>query len=278
MTARIFSEKNFSRPTEVTFLRFVEACAILTKLSRGKKVPVLDLTGALCKALAWYFPLLAKLRVRSVEALIFRKFPQVCPYCMVAPHDPRICKLSSHPSEAAIDLQALRIRYREGWAKRPRGLDEWRLMFDEVYPRTFSDKRHFRSILGLVEEVGEAAEAVRLFYAIKPNYLLAEAADVFSYLMGLANEESRKGPANLEIGHLGLTYVKTYPGRCRVCGHEVCGCPEITDETIGRLAREIPIASWERPFVREVDEIHQRGRGVVRRHQRALDAIFSEQA
>jgi hypothetical protein len=81
MTAFIYSEQNAIRPVAATFSHSVEVCGMLTIHDRRKKKEGLDVVDALCKALGWYFPLLAKLRIRSVEELIFRKYPYVCPYC-----------------------------------------------------------------------------------------------------------------------------------------------------------------------------------------------------
>lgn len=92
MTAHIYSDRNSVRSKEATFAHFVEVCGMLTLPDRKKKRETLDVADALCKALGWYFPLLAKLRVKSVENLVFRKFPNVCPYCRKAPHEDLICK------------------------------------------------------------------------------------------------------------------------------------------------------------------------------------------
>src|SRR3954465_10222735 len=93
MIAYIYSDKNTDRTATATFAHFVEVCGMLTIHDRKKKREGLDVTEALCKALGWYFPLLAKMRIQSVEALVFRKFPLVCPYCRSAPHKEAECKL-----------------------------------------------------------------------------------------------------------------------------------------------------------------------------------------
>jgi len=50
------------------------------------------------------------------------------------------------------------------------------------YPREADDRA--RSTIGLFEELGEIAEAIRVFEKY-PMYFLGEAADIFSYLMGI---------------------------------------------------------------------------------------------
>ena len=86
MTAHIYSEQNAHRPASATFSHFVEVCGLLTVHVRKKKRESTTIEDALCKALGWYFPLLAKFKVASVEELIFRKFPYACPYCRECPH------------------------------------------------------------------------------------------------------------------------------------------------------------------------------------------------
>ena len=72
--------------------------------------------------------------------------------------------------------------YVDHWGQRPKNLDEWEAMFGNIYPRGVSDVT--RSALGLMEELGELAEAIRV-YDVHPHYFAGEAADIFSYIMGL---------------------------------------------------------------------------------------------
>jgi hypothetical protein len=75
MVAYIYADKNLIRTSTATFAHFVEVCGMLTIHYRKKKREAITVTDALCKALGWYFPLLAKFGIRSVEELVFRKFP-----------------------------------------------------------------------------------------------------------------------------------------------------------------------------------------------------------
>src|SRR5438094_6992057 len=93
MTARIFSEQNADRPLTTTFAHFVEVSGMLSIHDRKKKREGLTVTDALCKALGWFFPLMAKCRVVSVEELVYRKFPFACPYCRQLPHVEGQCKV-----------------------------------------------------------------------------------------------------------------------------------------------------------------------------------------
>lgn len=77
MIAHIYGEQNAHRPASATFTHFLEVCGMLTVHSRNKKREGVTFVEALCKALGWYFPLMAKFKVSSVEELVFRKYPAV---------------------------------------------------------------------------------------------------------------------------------------------------------------------------------------------------------
>jgi NTP pyrophosphatase (non-canonical NTP hydrolase) len=225
----------------------VEVCAALTTHARQKKRDTLDFPGALCKALGWYFPLLAKLNVRSVEELVFRKYPGVCPYCRKSPHVETECKIVKG-TEDTVDHATLREKYRENSNQRPVTLDDWQQMFAEIYPRRSGDAVTGRSVVGLFEELGELAEAVRVFHRY-PKYLAGEAADVFSYLMALATEYSiEEEVAGRPKLSLQAEYLRRYPGICTQCGYHVCICPPLPLATIGRMAKELDLDDADRVF------------------------------
>jgi NTP pyrophosphatase (non-canonical NTP hydrolase) len=252
MTAYVYSEQNAIRPLASTFSHFVEVCGMLTVHDRRKRKEGLDFMDALCKALGWYFPLLAKLNVRSAEELIFRKFPFACPYCRLAPHEDRVCK-TVRGTDSTVNHAALRRVYEANSAKRPHTLDQWQQMFHVIYPRSLNDAA--RSTLGLFEELGELAEAVRVFERF-PKYFAGEAADVFSYLMGLANEHApRLEQETGESFNLHDEYLKRFPGLCLACGHRICVCPSIPKATVGRMAKELDIGAAENLFASSADSM-----------------------
>jgi len=135
MTAYIYRDANLARSREATFLHFVEVCGLLTQSHRQKKWDNLDVPGALCKALGWYFPLLAKMGVRSVEELIFAKYPGVCPYCRVKPHDEINCKLVKGTEKTVSHSEVIELAVRNRDAM-PHDLNVWRKMFNEIYHRS----------------------------------------------------------------------------------------------------------------------------------------------
>jgi hypothetical protein len=150
MVAQIYSEQNAQRPARETFAHFVEVCGMLAQHDREKRSEGITFESALCKALGWYFPLMAKFKVASVEDLIFRKFPYACPYCRKSPHDVDVCK-EVRGTERTLNHDAVRKLYSHNARKRPATLNEWQLMFKNIYPRQLNERR---SSLGLLEELG----------------------------------------------------------------------------------------------------------------------------
>ncbi|MCA1498285.1 MULTISPECIES: CHAT domain-containing protein [unclassified Bradyrhizobium] len=228
---------------------------MLTTYDRKKKQENFDFVDALCKSLGWYFPLLAKLRIRSVEALVFRKFPGVCPYCRKAPHEDLICK-QVKGTAATVNHDDVVGHFDRAWPDRPKELDGWQLMFNKIYPRQVGDGG--RSSLGLLEELGELAEAIRVF-DVHPRYFLGEAADIFSYIMGLANEHSIREAQEGRSFSFGNEFVARYPGLCTQCGSRVCTCPAIPQATVGRLAKELTIRQEETLFITNTEQFTSDG-------------------
>ena len=96
-------------------------------------------------------------------------------------------------------------------------------MFQRIYPRSIRDRG--RSTVGLLEELGELAEAIRIF-GMPPNYFLGEAADTFSYLMGIANEHSLRMSQDTGTEFsFESEFLKRFPGLCTQCGSKVSSCP-----------------------------------------------------
>jgi NTP pyrophosphatase (non-canonical NTP hydrolase) len=137
-------------------------------------------------------------------------------------------------------------------------------MFGEIYPRSLQDIRSSHSVLGLFEELGEMAEAIRVFDR-HPKYFIGEAADVFSYLMGLANEYGLKQQQMGRDFSLEDEFIKRYPGLCVQCGHVVCVCPMVPESTVGRLAKELEIDNVEQIFSLEPEAFRRESVGIASR-------------
>jgi pyrimidine deaminase RibD-like protein len=167
---RIYWRQNVTRSPADLFGHLVETIAGIILVETGKKGRAGDPRGFVIKAIAWWFALCGRLRVRSVEEMLWAKYPAMCPYCHGNPHVD-LCK----PAPETLDWRQLRVA---GAARaRPRSLGAWQRMFREIYPKTAA------SPLGAIyahlsEELGELAEAIRAF-DIVPGLFLNEASCAF---------------------------------------------------------------------------------------------------
>jgi len=260
MTAFIYQDANLTRSKEATFLHFVEVCGMLTQLDRKKKRVKVDVASAICKALGWYFPLLAKMGVGSVEELLFLKYPDACPYCRQKPHNDGQCKLVKGAEKTVSHAEVLEL-VEHNRSRMPVSLDEWRMMFASIYPRSLNAQPGFSSV-ALFEELGELAEAIRVFDRY-PHYFYGEAADVFSYIMGVANEYVLTLDDE-ESFDLDAEYLSRYPGLCINCGSRTCMCPSVPAATVGRMAKEMRIDTGGRRII-DYDSFSSDGEAVAKR-------------
>ena len=173
--------------------------------------------------------------------MLWDKFPSVCPYCQEGRHNPDVCterKLAA----GGVPWTQLAVVGQRSQENRPHRLKEWQLMFSQIYPAQQTEE-FGPSFARLTEELGELAEAVRVFRA-EPGYILSEAADVFAWLMHIQNIIDSKAmvPSATRGEPLELAFSKAYPDGCTACGKRQCTCPPILQSTIGRIAHEVPIA------------------------------------
>ncbi len=185
----------------------------------------------------------------------------VCPPGCCLSHRDAICKTTRGVSQT-LDHAAVKAKRLENSGRRPRRLAEWQQMFDDIYPRETAMLGMGRSTMGLFEELGELAEAVRVFEKY-PKYFAGEAADVFSYLMGVANEHRIKAEMDDQPRFdFEAVFLRKYPGMCVQCGHQVCICPSIPESTVGRLAKEMELDASEHLFGLDPRYAEERGRKV----------------
>lgn len=233
----IYADRNFYRSPMSIFAHLVEVVGGLSQLASAKKKSGQKGETFLPKALAWSFALCGKLGVTSTADLLWLKFPGVCPYCQKEEHDPTICskKKRDNPVPPWRELKAL-----GGKKKRPAGLGEWQRMFRTIYKP--HHKADFEATFArLVEELGELAEALRVFPAA-PGYVLSEAGDVFAWLMNIQNNiDYRDERPEEDYGRLlEESFCRAYPDYCTDCRQPRCICAPILESTIGRIGHELP--------------------------------------
>jgi pyrimidine deaminase RibD-like protein/NTP pyrophosphatase (non-canonical NTP hydrolase) len=234
---KTYWNQNYHRDASSIFAHLVEVVGGLSALASSKKKSGVTPEGHIAKAFAWWLALCGKLGVKSVEQMLWDKFPSVCPYCQKRPHDPDIChfeKAKHHgPNWPALSTLG-------GTQERPKRMRDWQKMFSSIYPAQQTED-YGPSFARLAEELGELAEAVRVFRT-EPGYVLSEASDVFAWLMHIQNILDSKNlvPPAKRGDALEASIAQSYPGGCSECGHAVCACPPILSSTIGRIAHEVP--------------------------------------
>jgi pyrimidine deaminase RibD-like protein/NTP pyrophosphatase (non-canonical NTP hydrolase) len=237
----IYADRNFYRDALSIFAHLTEVVGGLSQLASGKTKPGTPPAQFLPKALAWWLALCGKLGVCSPEQLLWLKFPGVCPYCQRSEnHDIGACKKKKekNPVPKWRELKEIGRKH-----KVPESLGAWQRMFGSIYRPTH--KPEFESTFArLTEELGELAEAVRVFPAA-PGYFLSEAADVFAWLMNIQNNLDYQASAESEDYGRALeeSFCRWYPDYCRDCRKQRCVCPPILQTTIGRIAHDVPAES-----------------------------------
>jgi pyrimidine deaminase RibD-like protein/NTP pyrophosphatase (non-canonical NTP hydrolase) len=234
---KVYWNRNFHLSPSAVLAHLVEVIGGLSGVASRKRKPGVDLDQYVAKAIAWWLSLSGKLGVRSVEAMIWDKFPDVCAYCHQQKCLGDECRQLKQ-TKAGPDWDLLASIASEN--ERPATLGTWQVMFGRIYPPT-QVQSSGAVFARLAEELGELAESVRVFSA-EPGYFLSEAADVFAWLMQLRN--SLDAEVNILLknrgGQLEETMWRLYPDSCTDCGQRLCACPPILASTIGRIAHEVP--------------------------------------
>ncbi|HXD31606.1 MAG TPA: deaminase [Pyrinomonadaceae bacterium] len=234
----IYWNRNFQRDASAVFTHLVEVVGSLSVLvSKKQETNPEMIAKEMAKAVAWWLALCGQVGIASASRLLWTKFPDACPYCRTKPHDQDECTQRKRQARGPdwIELRRLAERNIE---HQPKRLSEWQQMFSAIYPPA-STEDYTKTFAKLTEEMGELAEAIRVFSA-EPGYFLSEAADVFAWLMKLNNLVEAKKPRNERGRLLERAMADSYPARCRDCNSGVCSCPPILPSTIGRIAHEVP--------------------------------------
>lgn len=180
----IYLDRNFYRDTASIFAHLVEVMGGLSLLATSKSKPGVQPREFVPKALAWWMALCGKVGVRSVEDMIWWKFPNVCSYCHLKPHRDDVCR-ETKARLGTPNWNQLDEIGRANLSARPRTLGQWQQMFADIYP-VVATEDYPATFARFTEELGELSEAVHVF-PIAPGYFLSEAADVFAWLMHLQN-------------------------------------------------------------------------------------------
>lgn len=235
---RIYWNRNSQRGAAAIFSHLVEVIGGLSSLVSKKKERGAKVQKTIAKALAWWIALCGHVGVESVSDMLWSKFPSVCPYCHNDRHAPDECaeKKLANKGPDWVRLQQIA---NERMQHRPKTIAGWQKMFGTIYSPDINED-FAPTFAKLTEEVGELAEALRVFPAA-PGYFLSEAADVFAWLMKLNNVVARHEsvPLDRRGEALEAEFASAYPRRCLDCNAAICTCPPILGSTIGRIAHEV---------------------------------------
>lgn len=237
----IYWNRNYQRDSAHIFTHLVEVVGSLSILATKKRdvEPTPEMVAPfLAKALAWWLALCGEVGITSVQKLLWTKFPSVCPYCRSKPHDQDECTQRKAASKGPDWSELERIGSANS-ASQPRTIADWQQMFATIYPSNPSTEEYSKIFAKLSEEMGELAEAIRVF-SEEPGYFLSEAADVFAWLMKINNLVENKVIKSNRGELLQTIMADSYPSRCRDCNAAICACPPILRSTIGRIAHEVP--------------------------------------
>lgn len=240
---RIYLYKNYDKSAYSIFAHLIEILGGLSSIISGKKKSNVKPENYFPKVITWWFALCGKVGIKSVEKIIWTKFPGVCPYCKKTPHQERECKARKNTSKK-IDWKELQKIGKDKTP--PKRLCDWQKMFDEIYPSISTSSAE--KIFGrLCEEAGEMAEAIRLL-PLTPRYFIVEACDLYAWIMAMINDFEAKNGLLLEENR-GLWIEEklweNYPGKCLDCGSPICNCPPILETSLGRISKEIPSGDIE---------------------------------
>lgn len=239
-TNTIFWKRNLNRVSIDIFTHLVEIFGGLSQLASDKKKRGVSGESFIPKAFAWWMTLCGKVGVRSISRMLWTKFPFVCPYCYQCPHNQDDCSVNK-ANQRGPDWERLSKEGKTNIKKQPTTLGSWQRMFAEIYPVSQTETSYAPAFARLGEELGELAEAVRVFES-QPGYFFSEAADVFAWLMRIQNLLDHKNQATKATRGKWLekAFFTAYPGICLDCGDSSCSCAMILNKTIGRIAAEVP--------------------------------------
>ena len=155
-------------------------------------------------ATSWFASIMNRLHI-DIEEETWKRFPYLCSYCGSCPC---LCKKKKIKKRQKISIDN---------KKRPKTLEQFQRMFDEIYPAVARTLDH--AGVHLAEEVGEFSEAILTYRGGHRDddfkKVESEAADLLSCIIGVFN--------SLEINivkELSVMFSKN----CHACKNIPCTC------------------------------------------------------
>lgn len=216
--------KNAERDFYQTVARLLESIAKCSQhVNRSHEI---EIAKQLPTLFAWYCSLVIKAEPRgfSLSEIMWRKYPNCCPYCLTSP-----CICPRNKKSLIDNTQKLLEKAIQNEDKRPHTLSEWQDMFSRIYPRNPQGYEQKSNFMHLIEEIGETAEAYRLNY-FYPENLGNELADVLTWIFGIANlidAKAKDNPYTLNGEaeyNLEKKVLEKYGKGCPKCNQPHCNC------------------------------------------------------
>jgi diguanylate cyclase (GGDEF)-like protein len=219
--------QNYPKTAYEVLSHLTEVCGIFGKhlFKRGDFISAMKF---LPKVFAWSIALLKKVRPdeSDLEGIILRKFPGVCSYCVQKPCG---CWKSEKPS---FNAENLRLLYYRNASSLRRSVNDFQLMFRDIYERSWLGEASIRTdqelrtlmrvpYLRMIEELAEVAEAVR-FQHLYPQNFENELADFFAWWFALVTCVAARQGAEPKLAEDLLW--SAYPGHCLDCHMIPCFC------------------------------------------------------
>ena len=177
----IYEECNGERDFKDVLIYFNEDVGRCFQLINRRKDE--DLKMIIPSLFRWFCILYSKSnnKKNTVSDLLWNKFPGICPYCK---KETCGCDIVKHK----LDLNYISDKAGKYKEKKPITINEWQKLFQKIYPRKIDETDFIKNISHLSEELSELSEVHRLYYTKTDMPCVEmEIADVFSWIMGLAN-------------------------------------------------------------------------------------------
>ncbi|SEF35284.1 GGDEF domain-containing protein [Variovorax sp. NFACC27] len=216
--------QNYAKTPYEIHAHLTEVCGVFAKHLFKRR----DLARAaqfLPKIFAWMTALVCKVRSTpgSLEKLVLKKFPTVCPYCLKKP-----CACWTGEKPTLIEEQLGEMYFHH--AKGIRRVNDFQLMFREIYEDSWhkglDPATHWEEIcrglfIRMIEEVAEVGEAIR-FHHLYPDNFDNEMSDLIAWWFALVSSLPAVGEAKLVLAEDLLW--SAYPGHCPDCQLVPCLC------------------------------------------------------
>ncbi len=155
-------------------------------------------------AFSWFISITNQLHV-DLEEEVWNRFPYLCSYCASCPC---LCKKNKIERRKEVPVDNI---------KRPKLLEEFQNMFNQIYPTKQKTLEH--AGVHLAEEAGEFSEAILTYRGGHEDEdfkkVELEMADFFSCIMGVFNSLGVNVAKELSI---------TFSDNCHVCKNAPCTC------------------------------------------------------